>query len=205
MVMRLLPIHGSMRWFPYLTKYQIENSLRRSKFILEQVTGSGKVTGFVPPHDRPYSWFSKFAWSLGDRALYPFHPGSSIGNIADELVKQNYKWYRVTYRSLWNKLLDWKGENYMRRMESKWVNHNGLICFQGTYNGFDDRAQELLKKAIEKNSTLVIVGHPAALLINGAGNKDHYEKFMELALSYKASNQLSCHTVQNYIDKFILQ
>jgi peptidoglycan/xylan/chitin deacetylase (PgdA/CDA1 family) len=190
-------------WFPYLTRYQMEKTLSRSKFVLEEIVGKGNITGFVPPHDRPYTWWSKFAFSLGDRALYPFHPGASIGAVADELVRQNYKWYRTTYRSLWNKLWNWKGEDYEFRLKRQWVDHKGLVCFQGTYNGFNKGAQELMKKAVETNATLVIVGHPAALSLPGAGNIDNYRSFMELAFRHKEDGKLKFFTVQQYIDTFI--
>ncbi|MFT4523147.1 MAG: hypothetical protein ACI8ZN_002099 [Bacteroidia bacterium] len=192
-------------WFPYLTKYQIEHTLKRSKLIIEQTIGEGHVTGFVPPHDKPYSWLSKFAWSKGDRALYPFHPGADIGYIAGELNRQNYTWYRVRFRSIWNKLVDWEGIKLEKRLTRPWIKHKGTICFNATYNGFDERALQLMDQAVKTNAVIVVVGHPAALSWKGPESMDCFQKLMEHASSYKKDGKLEFFTVQDYINEYINQ
>ena len=69
-------------WFPYLEKDQIRRSLERSKFALETCLDlPGAVQGFVPPFNRPMTWLQKSAFSLGDRALFPFFPGADLGSL----------------------------------------------------------------------------------------------------------------------------
>lgn len=189
-------------WFPYLTKFQIEKSLERSKFILEKCLGQkGSIRGFVPPHDRPTSWPSKFAFSLGDRALYPFHPGASLGYVLSELKKQDYTWCRASYRSLLNKVIDWKGGDFENRLRKNWQVHNGIVHFRGTYMGFNEPAYPILDKAVRNSLPVVIVGHPAGLSINKVENIKFFDAFMKRVEELKKTGDLTTHTVSDYIEE----
>lgn len=189
-------------WFPYLTKYQIEKSLERSKFILEKcLNQKGCVKGFVPPHDRPTSWPSKLAFSLGDRALYPFHPGASIGYILGELKKQEYAWCRASYRSIVNKVIDWKGGDFENRLRKTWQVHNGIVHFRGTYMGFDAPVYSILEKAVRNSLPVVIVGHPAGLTINKVENIKFFDAFMKTVEDLKKKGDLTTHSVSDYIEE----
>ncbi len=189
-------------WFPYLTKFQIEKSLQRSKYILEKCLGEkDSIKGFVPPHDRPMSWPSKLALSMGDRALYPFHPGASLGYILSELKKQQYTWCRASYRSAFNKILDWKGGDYENRLTKNWKVNNGVVHFRGTYMGFDDPIYPILEKAVRKSLPIVIVGHPAGLSMNKSGNIQLFDKFMKKIEVLKKNGDLNTYTVSGYIDE----
>ncbi|MEZ4824300.1 MAG: polysaccharide deacetylase family protein, partial [Ignavibacteria bacterium] len=150
-------------WFPYLMDKQITKSLERSKYALEECLGlKNSVTGFVPPHSRPMSWYKKFSVSFGDRGFYPLHKGSDMGYVLKQLSALNYKWCRVlkNYKPVWKKF---SGHSSEDMNFYKWETHDGIICVPQHYTGFDDFAQKYLEKAVEKNETLVIVGHPAAL------------------------------------------
>lgn len=189
-------------WIPYLTHYQLEKTLERSKHMLEECLGhEDSVKGFVPPHDRPMSWPRRMAFSLGDRALYPFHPGASIGNLLSELKKKKYSWCRTTYRPLWQKITDWKGTDLNRKLKRDWENFNGIVHFRGTICGFDQATHKLVEKAVKDSLTVVIVAHPAGLSRKGNENIEFFEKFMKYLISLKLKGDVRTFSVSNYISQ----
>jgi peptidoglycan/xylan/chitin deacetylase (PgdA/CDA1 family) len=188
-------------WFPYLTEMQIHKSLERSKYILEECTGKkNSVTGFVPPHSRPMSWYGKLSLSLGDRAMYPFHKGADTGYILKKLASLNYRWCRVikSFDPIWKKLLKNRDSDEIKF--SKWEVYNGVICVPQHYTGFDGPALQYLTKAIDNNETAVIVGHPAALSREKSESKIHFEEFMRTVKEKLAAGQLQVLTVSDYIN-----
>lgn len=190
-------------WFPYINEKQIEKSLERSKFALEKCIGvKSSVNGFVPPHSRPMSWYSKLSVSPGDRGIYPFHKGSDMGSLLRFLKKQDYTWCRVLkgYRPVWDKLL---GKRVEEINFSIWETHNGIVCVPQHYTGFDDFAQQYLMKAIELNKAVVIVGHPAGISRQKSESKEHFDKFMKLAAAAVAEGKLEVLSVTSYINSHI--
>lgn len=189
-------------WLPYLTKYQLEKTLERSKYILEDCLElKDSVKGFVPPHDRPMSWPGRFAFSLGDRALYPFHPGASLGYLLSELKRQHYSWCRTTYRPIWQKLTNWHGDDLDKKLKRDWENHHGVVHFRGTLCGFDKPTMDLLEKAIQHSLTIVIVAHPAGLSRKGNENIIFFEKFMEYLIHLKLKGDVKTFSVSDYINQ----
>jgi hypothetical protein len=190
-------------WFPYINEKQIEKSLERSKFALENCLGvKSAVRGFVPPHSRPMSWYSKFSISLGDRGLYPFHKGSDIAYILKILREKNYSWCRVLkrYRPVWDKLMGSRVEEIEFNI---WEVHNGIVCVPQHYTGFDDFAQKYLMKAIELKKAIVIVGHPAGLSRQKSESKEHFDRFLKMAEEAIAKGELEAMTVSSYINSYI--
>lgn len=187
-------------WFPLLTEKQIQKSLEKSKFILEECTGKkGSVTGFVPPHSRPMSWHKKFSMSFGDRGFYPFHKGADVGYILKELSKTKYKWCRLikNFKPVWKKFA---GNSSSDKISfPKWEVHNGIVCVPHHYTGFDKFAQDYLDEAVIKNEALVIAGHPAALSRNGEESNAHFRKFIDKVTGYKGEGKLVTMTVSDYI------
>ncbi len=193
-------------WFPHLTDKQIFRSLERSKHALEKCTGrENSVSGFVPPHSRPMSWYKKYSVSIGDRAIYPFHKGGDMGYILSQLSILNYKWCRVlrSYKPVWEKVLNSGIKDEFSF--GKWEIHNDILCVPQHYTGFDEYARNYLEKAVEKNEALVIVGHPAALSRNKSESSFNFNEFMNIAEGYIGKNQLETYTVTEYADKFIRQ
>lgn len=189
-------------WFPLLTDKQIFKSLERSKSALEKCTSVvDSVKGFVPPHSRPMSWYKKFSYSLGDRAIYPFHKGGDIGFIIKQLSLLNYKWCRVlkSYKPVWEKVFgNSSNHNYIF---NKWEIHDGIVCVPQHYTGFDEPALKYLEKAIEKNEAVVIVGHPAALSRNKEESAVHFNNFINEVSRYMNNGQLETMTVTDFINK----
>lgn len=189
-------------WIPHLSGYQLEKTIERSKYILEECLGmKDSIKGFVPPHDRPMSWPARMAFSLGDRALYPFHSGANIGTLLSELKKKKYSWCRTTYRPLWQKISDWKGSDINQKLKRNWENHNGIVHFRGTICGFDEATHKLVEKAVNDSLTVVIVAHPAGLSRKGNENIAFFEKFMKYLLRLKLNGDVRTFSVSNYISE----
>ncbi|MEO8210816.1 MAG: polysaccharide deacetylase family protein [bacterium] len=192
-------------WFPLLMEKQIQKSLERSKYILENcIDSKDAVKGFVPPHSRPMSWYKKFSFSLGDRAVYPFHKGSDMDYILNRLSVLNYNWCRVLvkYKPVWVKMFGNSNEDSYSF--SRWEIHHGVVCVPQHYTGFDEPAINYLKLAIQKNETVVIVGHPAGLSREKSESLNNFNNFIEEVNKYISSGKLNVTTVSDYINKNIL-
>lgn len=187
-------------WFPYLTETQASRSLERSKSALEKCIGGGyRLQGFVPPHSRPMSWFAKHSFSLGDRAIYPFHKGADMGSLLKLLSAQKYSWCRVLkhYRSVWDKAF---GKVKDDLSFPPWETHSGIVCVPQHYAGFDSLAMKYLDEAAEHNKAVVIVGHPAGLGRHGEESRENFERFTDKAFEMMSSGRLECGTVSGFIE-----
>lgn len=191
-------------WFPFLEAEQIRRSLRRSKKILEECIGiKGSVQGFVPPFNRPMSWYRKLAVSLGDRVWGPWYPGADIGNMLIFLREAGYKWSRLSYRSLSDRL-----KKVIARSEPKWKNceyTKGITIIPHHYCGFDVEADLLVDYAIKYNKAIVISGHPGALSRRGREHADHFKDFIKKVSNHQEKGKLSILTVQQYANIFITE
>lgn len=187
-------------WLPFLSEYQLDKTVERSKFILEECIGDGyKVNGFVLPHDRPMSWYSRFAFSGGDRTIYPKFPGASIDGIAKYLRKHNYQWLRVNTRPIYQKLIDWNGTNIKLKLNKKVIVSAGIHFIPEHYMEFDDGAVNALKWAVENDKPLVVAGHPAALGFKKE-NLDNFNRFIDCVHNYTQKNQLEVTTVSDFLN-----
>lgn len=181
-------------WFPFLTTEQIRLSLSRSKFALETCLGfEGAVKGFVIPFNRPMSWYSRGALSLGDRAFGPWRKGASLGSLIQLIAEAGYKWTRLFYRPIWQKLLTDRTQN--RTYTKSWGNYHGVTLIPSHYFGFDKTAQDDLLTAISQGGDLVISGHPAALSFGREESLENLVTFLELAARERDQNQLQVKTV----------
>jgi len=187
-------------WFPHLSQLQVYKSLERSKLALEKcLSAKDAVRGFVPPHSRPMSWYKKFSFSFGDRAIYPFNKGADMGFILNQLELLNYKWCRVLkyYTPVWEKIVN---QNGVRDFNfSKWEIHNNVVCVPQHYTGFDEPAIAIVEMAIEKNEAAVIVGHPAALSRNSEESIANFEKFITAVQFRINEGKLETSTVSDFI------
>lgn len=187
-------------WIPFLSTYQLDKTLKRSKLILERCVGNGfKVKGFVLPHDRPMSWYSKFMFSGGDKTIYPFFPGASIDGVAKQLRANEYKWLRINTRPVWQKFTDWNGSNNMKRWNRKVIVSGGLHFIPEHHMDFDETALKALKWAVDNNKPLIIAGHPAAIG-SKKGIYDNFSKFFDCVHDYTVKNKLEVITVSDFLN-----
>jgi len=144
-------------WTPIFKKDQIDKSLKRSKMALENVLESKqKVTGFVPPHNRPMTWWQRGAFSVGDRGIFPFFAMGSTENLLKLLTKNDYQWIRVSYKNIFTKFGFFKRNKTGRVMKYK-----GLLVLENHYTGFDEM---VVKHILTTNyPTYTISAHPFML------------------------------------------
>lgn len=143
-------------WIPLFTKQQISKSVERSKGALEKITGVGSVVGFIPPHNRPMTWLSRAALSIGDRGIYPFFEMGDMGSLLDVVRQAGYKWIRVSHRSLFHKI-------GFSKVEPAGVvtNRTGMLILENHYVGFDQYIIDHIKAVIKE--TYTISAHPLML------------------------------------------
>ena len=179
-------------WFPHLERDQVVKSLGRSKLALETcLRKPGAVQGFVPPFSRPMSWRRRGALSLGDRAWGPGHPGADLGSLLKLVREAGYRWCRVSYRSLWQRLA---GEE-LPGLQAAWTEHQGVVCVPQHYTGFDEPARALLSRAVQSSAPLVVCGHPSGLSRAKEESLEHVRCFFKLAGDYRQKGQLAISTI----------
>ncbi|MDA8995023.1 polysaccharide deacetylase family protein [Schleiferiaceae bacterium] len=154
-------------WIPKFKEDQIRKSIKRSKLILESVTANRQdLVGFVPPHNRPYTWYRRCAFSFGDLDRFPLLPILDIGKLIKLLKGAGYKWLRISYRPLWRKLL---GLASIQRVYT----FNGLLILQNHHNGFD---REYLDYILNSDNEFYVVScHP--IMLSREGSVESWENF----------------------------
>lgn len=184
-------------WFPYLEREQIVRSLSRSKMILEQAIGvPGAVAGFVPPFSRPMTWYAKGAFSLGDRVFGPWYPGGNLESLIKLAKDSGYKWFRVTYRPLLQKILRKQPHHPLLK---SWESHHEVVCVPLHVIGFEDEAHQLLEKVRHSGGTVVVCGHPSGLTRPREENIDKLDAFMKKVADYQNEGSLKSITVSQNI------
>jgi len=186
-------------WLPFLERKQLKKTLNRSKSILEKCIGEkDTIQGFVPPFSRPMTWLKKGALSLGDRAIGPNYECNDIEKIVREVQNSGYKWMRVTYVPIYEKIFKTDGNTNLNR---EWLNENEIICVPNNYVGFDEKALEIVELANKKKSNVVISGHPSGLSRNGPESLINFKLFLNFILKERDKNNLSIQLLKNVISK----
>lgn len=183
-------------WFPHLSPEQARLSLQRSKHALESIIGE-EVKGFVPPFSRPMSWYAKGALSAGDRSPRPLSATGNIGGLLPLLAETNYKWCRVAYRPIWQKVRKRLGYEYPMM---EWERNQDVTCVPQHYMGFDDPACRVVIEAMERNTAAVICAHPLALSRPRKEHIDHFMNFLSFVQAHIEESHLIPCTVSEYID-----
>ncbi len=165
-------------WIPVFEKKQILKSLDRSKWILEKaISNRYPVAGFVPPHNRPMTWLSRGALSLGDRGLFPLFKNGDMGSLLAILKKTGYRWVRVSYRPLWKRRSP-KHEVGAGRIVVK----KDIMILENHYTGFDKNIVDHILNT--QNPTYTISAHPLMLdFPNKRESKDNFESLLDRLLN----------------------
>lgn len=187
-------------WLPHLSQFQLDKTIERSKWILEQCLDNNHiVNGFVLPHDRPMSWRSKLAFSIGDRSLYLFFSGADIDGVAKSLKKHNYKWLRYNTRPVTQKLKDWNGTDLKLKLNKKFISQGSFHFIPEHCMEFGERTIEALNWSVANDKTLVIAAHPAAL---GFKQKylDEFNRFLDLSTQLQQEGKINFITVSDHLN-----
>jgi hypothetical protein len=185
-------------WFPYLESEQIIRSLKRSKYILERcIDEPGAVTGFVPPFNRPMSWYGKGAFSLGDRTFGPTYPGASLGSLLRYVKNAGYQWCRVSYRPIWMRFFP----NRANRLGSDQISKfNHIFCISHQHVGFDQTARQMLNESVGTNQNLILSAHPSGLSRSSVESMDNLLQFVKLVANYQSKGLLQTVNVSRYLE-----
>lgn len=184
-------------WFPFLEAEQIIRSLERSKYALETcLRQAGSVLGFVLPFSRPMSWYARGSFSLGDRAWGLWYPGADLGQLIRMAEKTGYRWFRVSYRTLLQRLR----RQHHPALDRKWDVTNKMICVPQHFTGFDEQGRALLAEAVRTESALVVVGHPSGLSRTREENIEHLKIFLRSVANYRDGGQLVVQSVGQYLE-----
>ena len=183
-------------WVPIFTRKQINLSLKRSKSALEKcISNRQAVVGFVPPHNRPMTWFRKGAFSLGDRGIYPFFQMGDNSRLLKELKSTEYKWVRVSHRNVLQKL-----RIRPRNITGRIYKYNEVLILENHYVGFDERVVSHILNT--EFSTYIISAHPLMLSFpNKSENKENFQRFLETIV--KERNSIEFATPSQYLDEQI--
>jgi len=162
-------------WIPLFTKLQVSKSLIRSKVSLENAIGHvGQVIGFVPPHNRPMTWWARGALSIGDRGLFPLFSMGDTSQLIKVLKEAGYKWIRVSYQPLSAKI-----GLHKSALTGRVLYHNGILVLENHYTGFDSVVVDHMLNS--SNETFTVSAHPLMLdFENKAENKKNFESFLNI-------------------------
>ena len=168
-------------WTPIFKENQIDKSLKRSKDVLEKATANeNSVIGFVPPHNRPMTWIRRGAFSLGDRGIWPFFKLGDNQNLIKLLKDNNYKWVRVSYKSIFMKF-GLQSKNVTGRV----IKRNGITIFENHYTGFDE---SVINHILTSNhETYTISAHP--FMFSLENKKESKKNFINFIDQLKQANQ----------------
>jgi peptidoglycan/xylan/chitin deacetylase (PgdA/CDA1 family) len=184
-------------WFPYLEKRQIECSLERSKEALETcIEEPGAVFGFVLPFSRPMSWAARGAFSLGDRVFGPWYPGADLGSILRFVGRQDYRWMRISYRPIWQKVFPKTRKLDLNR---SWETYRKVVLVPSHVFGFAEEAQALLTQLSQEGGNLVVSAHPAAMSFGREESLENFEAFLNLFDIYRSKGLIESITVKENI------
>lgn len=161
-------------WVPLFSRKQVNKSLARSKQVLEAaVEDNFKLTGFVPPHNKPATWLKKGAYSLEDKGLYPLFEMGDVSSLLAVLKENDYKWVRIAHNPFVNRF---KKKEFTRMQ--KVYNHDGVLILENHYTGFDPRIIDYIETKDQPYFT--ISAHPMMLdFTDGRPESwEHFEKFI---------------------------
>ncbi len=168
-------------WSSIFQLNQVDKSLKRSKLSLENaIDHKQKVVGFVPPHNRPMTWLRRGAFSWGDRGVYPFFKAADNESIVGLLKNNQYKWLRVSYKNIFQKI-GLKPRNMTGRVHF----YKGVMLLENHHTGF---GKEVTRHILESNhETYTLSAHP--LMFDYPDKSENRENFIYLLDSLKNSKQ----------------
>jgi peptidoglycan/xylan/chitin deacetylase (PgdA/CDA1 family) len=168
-------------WSSIFQLKQVDKSLKRSKSSLENaIDHKQKIVGFVPPHNRPMTWWRRGAFSWGDRGVFPFFKAADNETIINLLKKNDYKWIRISYKNIFHKIR-LKQRNLTGRVHF----YKGIMLLENHHTGF---GKEVTKYILDSHhETYILSAHP--LMFDFEDKKENKANFIYLLESIKNSEQ----------------
>jgi hypothetical protein len=166
-------------WLPGLGYPKLVRSLLDSKDALQQTTGC-PVLSFVPPFNQPFDFLPRGSVSLSERTQAG-NDRIDLGRLARALVESGYRFCRVSYAPLYERLL--AALRVRRVARPSFIERiHGLACLRLTARaGFSRQALQLLERSARDGGAAVVYGHPHSLQAGNAQDERHLVPFMERA------------------------
>jgi hypothetical protein len=153
-------------WLPALQHADLLEDLRASKTALEQCIGSDVVT-FVPPFNQPFDIPARLSVSLSERREVP-SGRTDLPRLCDALATTGYRFARVSYRSLWERILDAAGLPSTKH-DSPHETINGITCVRLRMGaGFGETNRTILRTEAPAGGLWVLYGHPHSASSHGS-------------------------------------
>lgn len=179
-----------------LTKEQLEETLRKSKEVLEKATNK-PVISFAAPYNRPFQFIKKFAFSKK-------YSKFDISDICKILKKTGYKTYRVEYKTIKERLqkMLFNIEELVHDIE---IEQKEIFLFRiSCHAGFDETSIKAVNEAIKKHKYAVIYAHPHSLISEGPQGMKYFIHFLNYISKLRKKGELWITTpceVYNLIKK----
>ena len=174
-------------YLPGISLEDLKKTLRKSKEVLEKVTGK-IVVSFVPPHNQPLEFYG-LSIELKKRKGISKIKQKDLIRILRELKYENYRINHWTpFR---NKILKrFRSYNIRRKNGVTLIN----VCCA---DGFFKPAFDVVKHAVNTGNVGVVYGHPWALGSLGAQSMEAFMKFLDFLKPLIDSKKLEIVTAKD--------
>lgn len=175
-------------WLPGLDRPALLKTLQRSKDALEQCIGA-PVISFVPPHNEPYDYPQKLAFSLSERRKAD-RERTDLHRLCTALKDTGYRFCRVAYRPLPVQLIE---RVFHRQLDkpARIEEIAGIACVQiNTRFGFGEYSIGMLRRGVEEGGLTVVYGHPHSIMGKDGQNLENYINFLRVATELRRQGKL---------------
>jgi len=148
-------------WLPALGQAALMETLRASRDALEQCIGA-VVRTFVPPYNQPFDYPGGLSFSIAERREVP-RGRTDLRRLCDALGETGYRFCRVAYRPLWQRLTE---RVFARRLDrpSRLERIGPVSCVRlNTPGGFGEAAEAMVRRCATDGGFGVIYGHPHSI------------------------------------------
>jgi glycosyltransferase involved in cell wall biosynthesis/GT2 family glycosyltransferase len=163
-------------WLPALDRNALRATLRESKDALEQCLGVAVQT-FVPPWNQPFDYPAGWSFSLSERRCGG-PERTDLGRLCASLYETGYRFCRVAYRPLWQRLAESvRGRRLDRPSRREKI--AGVTCVRLNSSGFDAHTLDLLEHVTRDGGILVAYGHPHSLRAGNSQDESRLVPFLQ--------------------------
>ena len=175
-------------WLPGIGRAGLQETLRRSRQVLEQCIGA-PVTTFVPPYNQPFDCPARLAFSLSERREVR-RDRIDLSCLCTALKETGYRMARVTYRALPYQIV----ERLARRPMDRPVGLQrigGLPCLRlNTLGGFAGDTRAMVERCARDGGIAVIYGHPHSLHAGNSQDRRHLVPLLDRIGELRSAGRL---------------
>ncbi len=173
-------------WLPGLNDGALRETLSASKSALEQCIGF-PVTAFVPPWNQPFDYPRRLSISLSERREVRSQR-TDLHKLCETLADTGYRFCRVAYRPLHERLMDRVGIRGERPRKPERI--AGLTCLRLSGLGFSPATSKLLERCIVSGGLAVIYAHPHSTRQGDVQDESRLVPFLKLVRDHVRAGRL---------------